>query len=132
VYTVVQPQQHATHTYSESHGLPAITTLLLPPVDQYPLQQHLGQLFLPGMLGLHQCDGLSQRRPLSSDQPIVQSIQQPLLGPTRVLDVGPEGCAHIPLVPTARTRQGAPVTRVGTREDPLEEAACPGARGDSG
>lgn len=62
------------HTYSECHRFPSIMALLLPPVSQNPLQQHLGQLLLPGMLGLHQSDALCQRCPVSTDQPIIKFI----------------------------------------------------------
>lgn len=79
------------------------------------------------MLRLHQGDGLSQRRPLSSDQPIVQFCQESLLGAAQILYVLAEGgCTHTPTVLAAVTQDGALVTGVGACGDPLVEAARPG------
>lgn len=72
-------------TNSEGHRSASIAALLLLPVEQHPLQQHLSQLLLPRMLRLDQSDGLGQRRPLTPDESRVQLIQEPLFGSTQFL-----------------------------------------------
>ncbi|KAG7277000.1 hypothetical protein CRUP_001626, partial [Coryphaenoides rupestris] len=79
-------------TYSEGYWFPSVPPLLLLPVGQHPLQQLLGQLLLPGVLRLHQRDGLCQTCPVATDQPPVQFIQKPLLWVAQVLHVLPERC----------------------------------------
>lgn len=77
------------------------------------------------MLSLNQSDGLGQRRPLPSDQPLVEFTQQSLLRSTQVLDLLADGFAYSPPLLAAVAPDCAPVAGVGTSEDPLVEAAAP-------
>lgn len=85
------------------------------------------------MLGLHQSDALCQRRPLSSDQPVIKFIQQSLLRPTQVLYVLAGCCAFSPCVLAAVRRDDAPVLRAWSSEAvPTVKAARLGECGGSG